>query len=287
MKKCLLLFLIFSTSVFGTHHEISICAIFQNEGPYLKEWIDYHLGIGVDHFYLYNNESSDAYQEVLQPYMDAGIVQVSFWPNLWKDKYFATSCQPLAYQHWIDNYKNETEWIAFIDLDEFIVPMQEYTLNKCLQKHFSKAQAIWIQWRCFGTSFITLGPNDRLLTHLMLCSKKDNYWNGISKTIVRTEALQCMTSGATNPHTVDLLYGSYWNGSGKEWIPGVYHYDKYLRLNHYVFRDEKYFHEQKIPRYKGYKNLNNGEWVVPADELIQRNVDFCQDVDIRIHELIR
>ena len=33
----------------------SICAIFRDEGTYLKEWIEYHRIIGIDHFYLYNN----------------------------------------------------------------------------------------------------------------------------------------------------------------------------------------------------------------------------------------
>ena len=38
---------------------VSICAIFKNESMYMKEWIEYHRIIGVDHFYLYNNFSSD------------------------------------------------------------------------------------------------------------------------------------------------------------------------------------------------------------------------------------
>jgi len=45
----------------GTHdkrkmkYRISLCLIFKNEAPFLKEWLDYHLSIGIDHFYLYNN----------------------------------------------------------------------------------------------------------------------------------------------------------------------------------------------------------------------------------------
>lgn len=31
---------------------LSVCAIFKNEGPILKEWIEYHLLVGVDHFFL-------------------------------------------------------------------------------------------------------------------------------------------------------------------------------------------------------------------------------------------
>ena len=35
-------------------HQLSICAIFKNEAKFLKEWIEYHRLVGVDHFYLYD-----------------------------------------------------------------------------------------------------------------------------------------------------------------------------------------------------------------------------------------
>ena len=34
---------------------LAICAIFKNEGKFLKEWLNYYLLAGVEHFYLYNN----------------------------------------------------------------------------------------------------------------------------------------------------------------------------------------------------------------------------------------
>ncbi|MBR0260666.1 MAG: glycosyltransferase family 2 protein [Selenomonadaceae bacterium] len=40
-------------------YDLAIVAILKNEGRYLKEWLDYHLSAGVDHFYLYDNDSTD------------------------------------------------------------------------------------------------------------------------------------------------------------------------------------------------------------------------------------
>ena len=48
--------------------------MFRNEAAYLKEWIEYHHLAGVEHFWLYNNNSTDQWQDVLQPYIDWGIV---------------------------------------------------------------------------------------------------------------------------------------------------------------------------------------------------------------------
>lgn len=52
---------------------MSVCAVFKNEAPFMKEWILYYQVIGADHIYLYNNNSDDNYQEVLQPLLIVGM----------------------------------------------------------------------------------------------------------------------------------------------------------------------------------------------------------------------
>lgn len=46
-------------------HDIAVCAIFQNQGLYLKEWIEYHGMQGVSHFFLYDHKSTDDSLDVL------------------------------------------------------------------------------------------------------------------------------------------------------------------------------------------------------------------------------
>ena len=33
---------------------LSICAVYRDEGPYLREWIEFHRLVGVERFYLYD-----------------------------------------------------------------------------------------------------------------------------------------------------------------------------------------------------------------------------------------
>ena len=66
----------------GTQYKVTICAIFKNEGPYLREWLEYHMMIGVEHFYMYNNCSDDDYLTILKPYIDDNIVTLIDWPKL-------------------------------------------------------------------------------------------------------------------------------------------------------------------------------------------------------------
>ena len=121
---------------------LSFCLIFKDEAPFLKEWLDYHLTIGVDHFYLYNNNSSDEYMTVLEPYIKRGLVSLVDWP-------FEQS-QAQAYENCIDKYKNESNWIAFIDADEFVCPKFDTDLKNWLS-NYSKYPGVCVKWLHFGS----------------------------------------------------------------------------------------------------------------------------------------
>jgi hypothetical protein len=108
-------------------YDISICAIFKDEALYLKDWIEYHLNIGVDHFYLYNIGSSDRYEQVLKTYIRKNIVTLVNWPealtyhddNAFK---WALSTQIPAYENAVNFLaRNETQWLVFLDINEFLV----------------------------------------------------------------------------------------------------------------------------------------------------------------------
>lgn len=99
---------------------VSILATIKNEAPYIKEWIEYHRMIGVDRFYIYDNDSTDNIKEVLKDYIKSGIVIYNFFGGIGK--------QLDIYEDGIDRYGANTFWMAIIDLDEFIVPAKSYDI---------------------------------------------------------------------------------------------------------------------------------------------------------------
>src|SRR2546430_8009121 len=60
---------------------LSACAIFRNEARYLKEWIVFHLGVGLEHIYLYENRSTDDFRTMLAPFVARGQVTLVDWPK--------------------------------------------------------------------------------------------------------------------------------------------------------------------------------------------------------------
>jgi hypothetical protein len=90
-------------------------AIVYNEARYITEWIEYHLLVGVEHFWLGDNLSTDNTTAVLAPYLTAGIVTCSVVSGAFQQRRFYNDLLPLV--------RGATFWIAVIDVDEFLVPM--------------------------------------------------------------------------------------------------------------------------------------------------------------------
>jgi hypothetical protein len=151
-----------------------LCAIFKNEAKYLKEWIEYHLLLGVEHFYLYNNFSSDDYLDVLQYYIDVKLVTLYDWPY--------PQGQSSAYEHCFTNHSKDTSWLACIDIDEFIVPKYETTIPNWL-KPYEKYPSVAIYWKVFGTSGYMKTDENMLITErYTVCWNKFH----VTKTIFNT-----------------------------------------------------------------------------------------------------
>ena len=63
-------------------YEMAACLRFKDVARYLPEWLEFHSMVGVEHFYLYNNNSTDNYQEALAPYVRDGLVTLHEWPHV-------------------------------------------------------------------------------------------------------------------------------------------------------------------------------------------------------------
>jgi len=112
-----------------TPYKISVCTMVNNEASFLEEWLSYHMLINVDHFYIYDDESTDNTLEVLEHYIKQGFVTVIPWhkdkktvdPSLVPLEPPYTLSQRFAIADCLFNHQHETEWFGVIDVDEFLV----------------------------------------------------------------------------------------------------------------------------------------------------------------------
>lgn len=247
VSRCIFILIFIPVSLFAKYN-VSMCTIFQNDAPFLREWIEFHKMQGIEHFYMYNNDSSDDYLAMLQPYMDKGVITLVQWPYdynegdvvAWKD------IQTGAYMDCIAKYGKDSRWIAFIDSDEFLFCPSGKKLHAFLRRYKNHA-AVCANWLMFGTSDVEVIPEDCLMIELLThCSHPSNSVNSHVKSIVQPK----FVVGCPNPHYFYYKEGFYAVGSDLAPIPGAFsqiiNHDK-IRINHYWTRTNRYFHEFKIP----------------------------------------
>ena len=177
-------------------YNLSICAVFNDEARYLKEWIEYHRLIGVDHFYLYNNDSTDESVDVLMPYVKNQIVTLTYWPNglgfyFHEDDGFTwtLSTQIPAYENAAKYLAvNQTEWLVFLDVDEFLVPSKYDTLTKILES-YPDCPGVRISSDFFDASKRDTPRKRNLVIQTTELTKppEENAQKAIEKTIFRPE----------------------------------------------------------------------------------------------------
>jgi hypothetical protein len=254
MRKMIIYWFLFLTFPLSAYqYNLSVCMIFQNDAPYLKEWIEFHRLLGVEHFYLYNNLSDDDYQAVLEPYVKTGIVELFDWPYPSHNVQDWDPIQVAAYQ---DGWKRSlgiTKWLAILDSDEFLFPTQNDNLVDFLLPYEKLAHigGICVNWVMYGTSHVYKIPDDKLLIETLVYSRGQG--NDHFKSIIRPEYVSYVCS----PHYVLYHKGiCHCTPSNRLVLPPFVEIDQ-IRINHYWSRDEWYFQNIKTPR--------RVKWGTPAE----------------------
>ena len=290
-KWCVLLFALylafsFCPFAFGKEHykyNLAMCAIFKNEAPYLKEWIEFHRLMGVKKFYLYNNQSTDNYQEILAPYIKMKIVSLQELPVP-----FSNELQCKAYKDAFKKTAGKAKWLALLDIDEFLFPVQVDTLTEFL-KDYEDFAGIGVNWQMYGTSYVTKIQDNRLLIECLTRKAPLLFRENIHiKSIVQPDKV----ADCTNPHSCHYKRGYYQVNSNKVPFSGPFSpyilVDK-IRVNHYWTRDEYFFNHFKIARRQGWgeglmsisDRLNNLNQEEDQEKSIQR---FCEPLRERVFQ---
>jgi Glycosyltransferase family 92 len=130
-------------------HGIAIVLIVRNEAAHIAEWARFHVKAGVRHFHVYDDGCTDGTIDVLLVAVP-GMVTVIPWHQKFRGGARELHNQVLAYAHAVRNYGGAYRWMAFIDVDEFLVP-KVADLNKALDG-LEACRSISLPWHMFGRS---------------------------------------------------------------------------------------------------------------------------------------
>jgi len=205
---------------------IAICAIFKNEARYLLEWIGFHRMIGVDHFVLYDNASSDGGAALIRTSPFARYVTLVDWPM--------QGGQLPAYADFIQRHARRFTWAAFIDLDEYIHPLETDTIRPLLAR-YDGFSGVLLHWLVFGPSGHEASPDGLTIANYVMRVPDATPVNQHVKSLLRTHDLR---DAHSTPHIMVSL-GPVCNTRGQR-IPAHARHDPpchdAIVLNHYLTR---------------------------------------------------
>ncbi|MDE1895681.1 MAG: glycosyltransferase family 2 protein [Rhodospirillales bacterium] len=124
---------------------IAACARW--EAPYAAEWLSYHRAIGFEHVYLYCNDDDPAeLYEAILPFTQGPEPFVTF-------RYFPEQgMQRKMLLHFCAHNGQDSEWVSFLDLDEFLRLPPGQTLPEYMRGFEDKTDCLMFNW-------VYCGPN--------------------------------------------------------------------------------------------------------------------------------
>lgn len=190
-----------------------------------------------------------------------------------------------CYHTCIKDYSNETKWLGFIDIDEFINPIKYSSVYDCL-KNFENRGSVVFYWKIFGTSGLKERDENSLVTKdFVVCWPK---LVNIGKCFYNTKYKFDKDSSYNQ-----CLHHLFFANNGKHDIPPVdtknhvvmSNYEKKakdfgIQINHYFTKSYKEYLEKKS---KGdvYFKIN------PHDEAYFYEHEMkCSSVDYSIYKYL-
>ncbi|KAJ0112263.1 hypothetical protein Patl1_02931 [Pistacia atlantica] len=161
-------------------HQMCICTMLRNQAKFMKEWVMYHAEIGVQRWFIYDNNSEDEIEMVIKSLSDSNYnITRHVWPWI--------KTQEAGFAHCALRAREVCDWVGFIDVDEFFHLPSGLTLYDVVGNFSADSKIAELRVSCysFGPSGLKHVPAEGVMvgyTCRMVASERH-------KSIVKPEAL--------------------------------------------------------------------------------------------------
>lgn len=224
----------------NTADKLAVCTIFKNEGPYILEWLAFHIVVGVDVFFIADNDSSDGSSSLLQALAELELVKYVKFPTP-----SDAAPQLAAYKALMSQYSELATWVAFIDADEFLMPLGNKSIKSVLHdisESDPSIGAVAVNWANYGSGGEREFATGMVLERFGKRAEQDFGVNHHYKSLVKTEAYE---STHQNPHLFELRDGYRYaqangrvlveNSNGIKGLSASVCWENF-RINHYIVK---------------------------------------------------
>jgi hypothetical protein len=188
--------------------KVALVCIAKNEDNYIKEWVDYHTKLGFDQICIYQNDWRCSVQ------LDNTTIMDFDGPNR----------QTEAYNNFLRYWHNDYDWVAFLDVDEFLV-LKKHSNVKDFIQDYQQHDVIGINWVLFGDNGLTFDGNYNVLSRF---TKRQIGVVPLVKCISRVKPnISWALHNAVNVNAIDTNYKIFAgcsNENGDDSIAQINHY---------------------------------------------------------------
>ena len=150
--------------------DVAVCIIVRCENPYLREWCDHYLSLGVKKIFLYDNsrEGDERPAEVLTGYGDK-VEIIDYTAE-------GIGAQVKSYTECYEKHGNEYGWIGFLDADELVKTDGYYSLPDYLDA--MQADVVLLSWRIMTDSGLVHYDPRPMAERFTVAKEKPSLENG-------------------------------------------------------------------------------------------------------------
>jgi predicted O-methyltransferase YrrM len=167
--------LLFNNNIKTMIKPVILC-IAKFEQDYIEEFVRYHLHLGFDKIYLYDNEDIPTYGQILQKFGD--YVVVIHLPG----KNYSIAPQYEAINRFTTTYMTNEDitHVCHIDIDEFIVLKKHNNIKDFIKEYIYDGEnnvmcaGICMNWRYFGSSNKPANTKEPVTQRFTKCEEKGN-----------------------------------------------------------------------------------------------------------------
>lgn len=179
-----------------SQYDCTLVAVARDEAPYIAEWMAFHLAVGFTRILVFDHGSTDATAAIVSraarreraislhrvPAEHGGSPQIAAY----------AAALPLV----------TTPWVAFFDIDEFLVPWRDGSVPAYLARVPADISAVHVNWRSFGSSGLSRMDYGLVIEAFVRCAEPDWLYQAHYKTLARTAQIR-----QVNIHEVDTVSG--------------------------------------------------------------------------------
>ena len=150
--------------------KICILTVIKNEQEYLDEWIKYHLDLGIDHIFIFEDTDSDSHKEITNKYgnsvsLDSILSVLSDEDKKKTEELKQTKKNNPQFTYlkngllYIKELFCDYDWCFVIDNDEYITLENKADSIKDTISMYKDYDAVILQWKCYGANGMIEKPD--------------------------------------------------------------------------------------------------------------------------------